>query len=60
MAVNLSIKNVPDDIARGMRVRADRNHRSLQKELLVIVEQAARAEGRSRSKGCWPERGLGA
>lgn len=44
MAVNLSIKNVPDDIARGLRERAARNHRSLQKELLVIVEAAAREE----------------
>jgi hypothetical protein len=41
MAVNLSIKNVPDDIACGLRQRATRNHRSLQKELLVIVEAAA-------------------
>jgi plasmid stability protein len=38
--VNLSIKNVPDDIARGLHERAARNHRSLQKELLVIVEAA--------------------
>jgi plasmid stability protein len=44
MAVNLSIKNVPDDIARGLRERAARNHRSLQKELLVIVGAAAREE----------------
>lgn len=42
MAVNLSVKNVPDDIARSLRERAARNHRSLQKELLVIVEAAAR------------------
>lgn len=45
MPVNLSIKNVPDDVARGLRERAARNHRSLQKELLMIVETAIREEG---------------
>jgi plasmid stability protein len=44
MAVNLSIKNVPDDIARGLRERAARNHRSLQNELLTIVETATLGE----------------
>jgi plasmid stability protein len=40
MGVNLSIKNVPDHVAQGLRERAARNRRSLQKELLVIVEAA--------------------
>lgn len=38
---NLSIKNVPDHIAESLRQRAERNHRSLQGELMFIVEQAA-------------------
>lgn len=41
MAVNLSIKGVPDEIANQLRARAERNHRSLQGELMAIVEQAA-------------------
>ena len=41
MPVNLSIKNVPDDIAEHLRNRAARNHRSLQGELMVILEDAA-------------------
>ena len=41
MAVNLSIKDVPDDVAARLRERALRNHRSLQGELMAIVEQAA-------------------
>ena len=41
MPVNLSIKGVPDPIAAGLRARAARNHRSLQRELLAIVEVAA-------------------
>lgn len=41
MSVNLSIKDVPDDLAERLRRRAARNHRSLQGELMAIVEQAA-------------------
>lgn len=41
MGVNLSIKGVPDEIAERLRQRAARNHRSLQGELMSIVERAA-------------------
>jgi hypothetical protein len=41
MSVNLSIKDVPDGIAEQLRQRAARNHRSLQGELMAIIEQAA-------------------
>ena len=41
MPVNLSIKNVPDETAEELRKRAARNHRSLQGELMVILEEAA-------------------
>lgn len=40
MAVNLSIKNVPDFLVERLRRRAERNHRSLQGELLTILEQS--------------------
>ncbi len=40
MAVNLSVKNVPDELAELLRRRASANHRSLQKELLSILEAA--------------------
>ena len=43
MAVNLSIKDVPDDMAEKLRQRAARNHRSLQGELMALVEQAVRS-----------------
>jgi plasmid stability protein len=43
MPINLSIKDVPDDLAQRLRERAARNHRSLQGELMVIIEQAAPA-----------------
>ena len=44
MPVNLSIKNAPDEVVRHLRRRAERHHRSLQGELLAIIEEAARAE----------------
>ena len=47
MAVNLSIKGVPADIAERLRQRAERNHRSLQGELMAIIEQAADAKDAS-------------
>ena len=41
--VNISIKNVPDELADRLRKRAERNHRSLQGELLEILEGAVPA-----------------
>lgn len=40
MPATLSIKTVPDDTVRRLRVRAERHHRSLQGELLAILEAA--------------------
>ncbi len=42
--MNLSIKNVPDEVVERLRARARRRHRSMQGELLAIVETAAREE----------------
>jgi plasmid stability protein len=44
MTVTLSIKNVPDDLAQRLRRRAELNHRSLQGELMAIIEAAAAAQ----------------
>ena len=41
MSVNLSIKGVPDEWAARLRARAERNHRSLQGELMALIERAA-------------------
>ena len=43
--MNLSIKNVPEDLVERLRARAGANHRSLQGELLSIVESALRETG---------------
>jgi len=42
MAVSLSIKAVPNDLAQALRKRAARNHRSIQGELMHILESAVR------------------
>jgi plasmid stability protein len=44
MGVNLSIKDVPEAVAERLRQRAARNHRSLQGELMAIVERAVAEE----------------
>lgn len=46
MAVNLSIKKVPDELAASLRVRAARNHRSVQGELMAILEEALGSDRR--------------
>jgi plasmid stability protein len=40
MPVDLSIKRVPDDVARRLRRRAEQHHRSLQGELMAILQEA--------------------
>jgi len=44
MEVNLSIKAVPQELAERLRRRAERHHRSLQGELMAIIEAAAAEE----------------
>jgi plasmid stability protein len=43
MSANLSIKTVPDEIVARLRARAERHHRSMQGELLAILEEAVGA-----------------
>ena len=38
MSVTLTIKNVPDELAAALRAQAARNHRSLQGELMSVLE----------------------
>lgn len=40
VTVNLSIKGVPEDLAERLRARAAAHHRSLQGELMAILEEA--------------------
>jgi plasmid stability protein len=38
MAVNLSVKDVPEHLAEALRDRARQNHRSLQGEMMALIE----------------------
>jgi hypothetical protein len=40
MPLTLTIKQVPEEIAEALRRRAEANHRSQQRELLLILERA--------------------
>ena len=51
MAVNLSIKNASDEVVAALKLRAQQNHRSLQGELMAIIEAAARETGPSVARG---------
>lgn len=44
MSANLSIKDVPDDLVERLRDRAKRNHRSIQGELMTILEEALKPQ----------------
>lgn len=47
MSVNLSIKNVPEHLAQRLRERAARNHRSIQGELMAILEETLGANAKT-------------
>jgi plasmid stability protein len=51
MSVNLSIKNASDEVVAALKLRAQWNHRSLQGELMAIIEAAAREGGQSAAQG---------
>ena len=51
LPVTFSIKNVSDDVASTLRARAARNRRSLQRELLTILEDAAAGRPASGAPG---------
>ena len=47
----LSIKNVPDAVHRQLKQRAGRHHRSLNGELLAVLEEALSGDDRRGPKG---------
>lgn len=50
----LSIKDVPDQWAQTLKERAARNHRSLQGELMAIIEAAIGVDGVMPNTGFHP------
>jgi antitoxin FitA len=51
MPVNLSVKNAPDEIVTRLKQRAALHHRSLQGELMAILEAAANEAPQPLSPG---------
>jgi plasmid stability protein len=45
MPLNLSIKNVPDELVERLRRRAAASHRSMQGELMAMLEEALTERG---------------
>jgi len=55
MALTLSIKNVPEQIVTLLRKRATQHHRSLQGELLSIIEESVEQHNILTAKDVWEE-----
>ena len=53
MPTNLSIKNVPDAWVEQLRGRARKNHRSLQGELLSLIETSVSQESSLSPQEVW-------
>ena len=51
MPINLSIKNASDEVVAALKLRAKRHHRSLQGELMAIIEAAASEDVQSAANG---------
>lgn len=47
---NISIKDVPEHWAEALRQRAASNHRSLQGELMFLIEQAVQVDARAPAR----------
>ena len=47
--MNLSVKNVPDHLMEKLKARAARNRRSLQGEVLTILEESVAEHQRGKS-----------
>lgn len=50
MATNFTLKNIPDDIYEKIKVRAERNHRSVNGEIIAILGDAVMARRRSAAE----------
>jgi len=58
MSVALSIKNVPPKLVSALQARAARNHRSMQGELMHILELAVEEEKQQRNERPFDLKGL--
>lgn len=54
---SITIRNVPEEVRRALRVRAALHGRSAEAEIREILEQATRPEGRVKLGSCLEEIG---
>ncbi len=59
MGINLSIKNVPDALASQLKARAEANHRSLQGELMAMLERSLSDTGAAQARAQYAVPGKG-
>jgi antitoxin FitA len=59
---SITVRNIPDEVHRALRVLAARHGRSTEAEVRTILEQAAMAEARAPMgqslRAIWSEHGL--
>jgi len=55
LTVNLSVKNVPKEWVEQLRQRARKHHRSLQGELLAILEESVNQQDKISPQGLLTE-----
>lgn len=55
LTVNLSVKNVPKEWVEQLRQRARKHHRSLQGELLAILEESVKQQDKISPQGLLAE-----
>ncbi len=49
----LTLKNLPDDLHRRLKARAERNHRSLNREAIRLLEQAVALDPEPSADEAW-------
>ena len=50
----MTVRNIPDEVYRTLRVRAAMHDRSAEAEVRAILEDSVKAEGRINWDPCWP------
>jgi len=50
MATNFTLKNIPEDIYEKIKVRAERNHRSINGEIIAILGETVMARRKSAAE----------
>jgi plasmid stability protein len=47
---SLQIREMPDDLYESLKLKAEKDHRSLAQQAIILLSQALRAQGRDSSR----------